>query len=319
MHIDQTFFIGRSSCFRPFSHGECAIIKPYRLFPKGGSAIEQPIYGDILFLVNFSMDYLALYIASAILSHKSKGIRLIVASAIGGLYAVLTLFVSLGPLPDLLAALVIPILMCRIVFGKRARCLWRSVLLFALIGLLLGGVITALCHLLAHISGSGRVLYSGDVRRLESELTPGLFTLFASLSALLCAFGGRLLRKMPKGESASVHITHRGSTLHTDAFCDSGNLLFEPISGRPCIVLPFEQASSLLSPSALDAVRRGELPTQPDGTRYRIVPCSTVGGRTLLVGFLPDACTVNGRPVSACVALDAAAVRDKALLPPQLL
>jgi len=266
------------------------------------------------------MDYLSLYLTARILARNPKAIRLILASAIGALYAVLSLFWQAGAVLSILFALSIPLLMCRLVFGRPIALLLRSFLLFCLVGLLLGGGITALCHLFANLAGGGQVLYSGEVRSLESKLTPEVFTLFASLATLFCCLGGRLFLRTPKPRKASLHIRHKGAEIQSDAFCDSGNGLFEPISGRPCLVLPLPLAEPLLPERHLASIRKGALPDRPDGTSYRIVPCSTVGGRTLLVGFLPDFCSVGGEAVSVCVVIDTSPTAcAHPLIPPQLL
>ena len=60
--------------------------------------MDQIIYADILFAVNFSMDFLALYIMSFILKLSFSIKRGIIAAGIGAVYGVVTVaFDSLDP------------------------------------------------------------------------------------------------------------------------------------------------------------------------------------------------------------------------------
>ena len=45
------------------------------------------IYSDILFLINFSLDYLCLFIAGRLLHRGGKAWRLLLGAAVGGLYS----------------------------------------------------------------------------------------------------------------------------------------------------------------------------------------------------------------------------------------
>ncbi|MBR6795203.1 MAG: sigma-E processing peptidase SpoIIGA, partial [Clostridia bacterium] len=54
--------------------------------------MEQVIYGDVFFLVNFSMDFLALFITGK-LNHAAVPLwRLVLGGTLGGLYATVALF-----------------------------------------------------------------------------------------------------------------------------------------------------------------------------------------------------------------------------------
>jgi len=55
---------------------------------EGVSAAETVLYADVLFLINFSMDFLSLYAAGAFLSLRRSVGRMSAAAAIGAVYAV---------------------------------------------------------------------------------------------------------------------------------------------------------------------------------------------------------------------------------------
>ena len=56
--------------------------------------MEQIIYADVLFIVNFSMDFLALYITSKILHHDCHFLPMTLSAGLGALYGVVSLIMS---------------------------------------------------------------------------------------------------------------------------------------------------------------------------------------------------------------------------------
>ena len=52
-----------------------------------GLGMQIDVYADVLFLINFSMDYLCLYITARVLHRKMTLWRILSASALGGIYA----------------------------------------------------------------------------------------------------------------------------------------------------------------------------------------------------------------------------------------
>ena len=58
--------------------------------------MQQVVYGDVLFLVNFSIDFIVMFIAGCFLHIKRRLFRLVIASLVGGLYGVLLLLPALS-------------------------------------------------------------------------------------------------------------------------------------------------------------------------------------------------------------------------------
>ena len=54
--------------------------------------MTEEIYGDVLFLINFSMDFLSLFITGKIMHLKMNKWRLLASATVGGVYGVASLF-----------------------------------------------------------------------------------------------------------------------------------------------------------------------------------------------------------------------------------
>ena len=53
------------------------------------------LYADVLFAINFSMDFLSLYLTSVILHKKIYKSRIIISALLGGLYGVVEMLISI--------------------------------------------------------------------------------------------------------------------------------------------------------------------------------------------------------------------------------
>ena len=121
------------------------------------------VYVDLFFFINFSMDYICLYITAKILRHKISTPRFVIASALGGAYSVVSLFLSLGPFPSFLldcAACFLLITVCFYKKGTKKLRLFPAALLFVGVSMLLGGVMTAIFNLLNKLDLDLDILYS---------------------------------------------------------------------------------------------------------------------------------------------------------------
>lgn len=250
----------------------------------------QVVYADLFFLINFSMDFLCFYLTARILSRKLHLFRGVLAAVLGGIYANAALFLTLGRIPSLFLDFLVCVLMCAVVFGGRRE--WRSLPLYSVVytavSMTLGGFMTALFHLL---NGS-RLSDIGEAPK-EDGLSVWMFALLAVISALLTLIGGRFFSRKSTRKVASVTVAQGGKKLRLRALCDSGNLLREPISGKPCIVVDTDAVKEILPPDVWRAAKKKnaeDFETISPGQigRVRLVPTKTAAGDGLLLAFRPD-------------------------------
>ena len=123
-----------------------------------------------------------------------------------------------------------------------------------------------------------------------------------------------------------VCLGNRRASLH--AMADSGNLLREPVSGKPCIVAEVERLSGVLPKEISEAVKSGaqiNAGSVPKGFARRIclIPARTAGGGGMLVGIRADKIVVRTqsgeRDVDAVIALCKLDGEREALIPSELL
>ena len=288
--------------------------------------MEQTVYIDLYFMINFAMDFLCFYLTSWLLSLRRSLLRTMLASAFGALYACVALLIGLRGVWSILADLAICLLMCAIAYyrPKEARAVAVDALVYSAVSILLGGAMTALFYFFNRI-GLDRLLGSEED---ADGVSVWLFALIAIAGAIGTAFGGRLMRKKATRRACRVSITLGGRTIALDGICDSGNLLCEPISALPCIIIDPERLDKLVGRGDARAVidRRIEDLSEGICRRVRVIPMRTVGGESVGYGIRADRVRVElGRETRSVEAFILAANEPisadgaRALVPSELL
>ena len=245
------------------------------------------VYVDVLFLINFSMDAIALYLTSRLCSLGFKRIRIFVAGSIGALYSVVSVFLSFPPLVSILLAILVSLFMIYVSFEFRRflEGLKYTVVLF-ICSSLLGGLISALYSLLSEAFSSVSVGNGVD-------FTPYTFVILAVVSLFLALILTRLHGTGNLPQSVGVSIVLFGKKVECQAIIDSGNMLIDPLSHKYVAIVRSELFSGLLSREFLRAAMENSVEfsykiSDKEKTVFRIVPSSGVCGRAFLYGVCVD-------------------------------
>lgn len=259
----------------------------------GGEDMEQIVYIDLYFMINLGMDFLCLFLSGRLLSLKISPLRLLSASALGGVYACVSLLAGIGAPLSLALDGGVCLLMCAVAFLRRGevRQILPNSLVFAAVSVLLGGGMSALFGIFNRI-GLDRMLGSeGDT----DGLSVWLFLLLALLCGVGAAVGGKRILKRGVRRRCRLELSYCGKTRVLSALCDSGNLLTEPISARPCVIVGLRAAGELLPRDIVAAVeqRSVSLLSQENARRLRVIPLSTVNGHGMAYAFRMDSVRVD--------------------------
>lgn len=274
----------------------------------------QTLYGDILFLVNFTMDFLALYVTAAILHRKHKLVPYCVSSAIGAFYGVAACFISCTVIVGILINLAVSVVMCRIVFGKSFL---TPLALFYSIGCLLGGVMTCLYSYMKTMSVSPSAFDEGS-RTLGGGVPLGWMAVVALVTSFAAIAGGRVVNKKRACYEVAVEINNGEGVMIFYGICDSGNLLKEPISSKPVIILEKQAFLSVIPNKYRDFYENeGQIPEM--FTEFALIPSRTVSEEKLLMGYVPKSVSINGIQKEAVIAMGNGSFDGKAALVPQVL
>lgn len=269
--------------------------------------MEQVVYADILFLINFSMDFLSLFITGKIMRKKINPIALIAAAALGAIYAIATLLYQGSELLAVFLHIAVACLLCFICYGGKIVVLFKTVCIFYGVNFLLGGGISALYYALTK-NASKTVYINGTVNTLYSDIPPVYFFLIAGGVGLLCAFCGRIFAKKRASEPVCVKVFGQGCSVEFESLCDTGNLLRDPYNGRPVIITGYMTVLPILPFDTKELFRTGDLTVLDKVStdishRVHVIPSSTVSGGGLLLAYTPDKIIIGGEEKDACIGI----------------
>lgn len=256
--------------------------------------MEQTVYADLLFMINFSMDFLCLYLVAKLLAKPFSLLRGALSSTLGGIYAVAALFLSLPALLSVTLDVLVCFLMCLIAFARRKERLPSLFLLTAAYffsSMLLGGIMSVIFNFLNRHSPPPESLAGTE------EMPLWLFAAVAVVASLFTRIGGSFLRRRSQIKSADVEVRIGKRKAVLRAMCDSGNLLRDSISGRPVIISDRREAVNLLPldcPPISDwgIASAANFPTDI-ASRIRMIPASTAGGEGLILALRPDSVVIR--------------------------
>lgn len=259
------------------------------------------VYLEPVFAVNALMNLLTLYVAGRLCGRRGCLWRYLSASALGGVYAALQLLPFARALNHLAAKAALSLLMAAVAW-RPVRWLaylkgWASMVGVTAVGG--GGALAASALLEAASARTGTVHLGANAL---------LLTALGAASILL--FSAQALRRRGGAPARyAVRVYRGGRPVRLEALLDTGNLLREPLSGLPVLLVDRSLAPSLIGSG--DAV---EIPFGTAGgtATVRAVPAERVevlrGGRWTCPGDMY---------LAACGARLANGV--EALLPPSAL
>ncbi len=247
--------------------------------------MAEDIYGDILFIINFSMDFLALFICGKIMHFNMKTWRMICGAAIGGIYGVAALFLSISPMFEVIFDVAAAFAMCFAAHHtKNMRKTLCTTAMFYAVSLLLGGAMTAIYSKMGRYSAYIEI--GGSVSTVFGEIELWVFAVLAIVSALITYFLQKAMHSRMTGKYCRLRVTFRGREYEFSGFFDSGNCAEEPISGRPIVFI----STFALREVGADELLRCCSQSIDDNIdeRVRFVPINTVSGYSLVAAVMAD-------------------------------
>jgi stage II sporulation protein GA (sporulation sigma-E factor processing peptidase) len=264
--------------------------------------IVMEIYVDVVFAVNFLMDTFVFWIVGR-MAGKKCGARLAAGGALMAALCCLLIFAgSLRVYQNIFAALLIVMLGCMVTFRPRDVKEFLKLVAFThAAAFTLGGLAMGLFYFTNIAEVAGNMLGA----------TTDHFSFKILLTATCCSYiiikllARRLRRLTAHGQvfrPCTIHLG--GADASLTALYDTGNILRDPVSGAPVIVVEFDALKTVLPEqvrSIFDEGRESDLGLLlrlvGDGAlaaRFRVIPFESLGRQHgILLGFRPDKVDVS--------------------------
>lgn len=258
------------------------------------------VYLDVVLLENLCMNYIILFATGYLMKIKMKQLRLVVSSLLGGAYAVIAYLEILPIYSSLGMKIVLSILMVYIAFkAKGIKLLSKQLVIFYLTSFVFGGCAFALLYFIK----PQNILMRNGVYVGTYPIKVALLGGIVGFMITYIAFKIVKTKLRKKDMIYPITITLQERELTTKAMLDTGNLLKDPISGMPVIVVEKEQLYSLLPSKLLNHIEEwiggdetflSQIEEKELITRFRMIPFSSVGKQNgLMVGFKADQVVVE--------------------------
>lgn len=257
--------------------------------------IKITIYIDIIFLENLIMNFTILYATSIILKIKPKAIRLILSSAIGSIYAIITYITEIEIYTSLLLKTVLAIIMVYIAFNSQnIKKMCKQIAIFYLTSFVFGGVTLYLVYYIKPqeiFIKNG--LFVGDY--ILKVIILGAIVAFITIKISLKIIKTKI---NPKDMYCKIKIRLNKKIIETKAMIDTGNLAKEPITNTPVVIVESTLLEDILPTEILNNIEKilgGDLSQISEEmqekyiSKFRCIPFSSLGKQNgMLLGIRVD-------------------------------
>ena len=250
--------------------------------------------------MNFCMDFLALFAAGKILGLKLSVGRLCLSSAMGAVYCIFTFLYDFEKIivPEMIVNIAVSIMMCFIAFNIESLIKFTKIfLIFYSACFMLGGGIEALYYL------SGFIKTENVVNTEFSVPSSPTIIIFAGICILIIIFAGSIFKRRSEIKETEITIGFMDKEVKIKTIVDSGNLLYDPISSLPVIVVNLKSIIDLFDFKTLEFFINDSISSllgnhklndfenikKLQELKFRIIPLKSIAGvNHILPAFSPD-------------------------------
>ena len=249
------------------------------------------IYVDVVLTENLCMNYIILFATAYIMKLRIRHIRIILSSFIGAIYAILIYSNASVIYSNLFVKIILSITMIYIAFNpKNIKGLLKELALFYLVSFALGGCVFALLYIVKPqeiLMKNG--IYIGSYP-IKIAILGGI------LGFIITYIGFKAVKNMiSKNEIIyEVEIKLDEKIINTKLLLDTGNMLKDPLSKSPVIIIEKKILKELIDEEKLEYMENivgGEINEEIENyrTRIRIIPFSSVGKQNgIMAGIKMD-------------------------------
>lgn len=234
---------------------------------------KMVVYGDLLFIENFIIGTVILYITGEIMAVRFDGyirkVRLILGGVLCGAFS-FVIFLSVSMPVMIVMEAAFAVLVYLQTFGKGK--VWAGTAVFILVTYFFGGVTMGLLFL-AKAPGiyTAAGIYTGDMKA-------GYLAAFIGLAMITAR---QIIKTVTAGKFFGEHVVDvvisiAGTVFEAKGFIDTGNQLKDPVSGKPAAIAQESLWKRLNEAGVLIPERMG------------VIPYETVGAKGIMASVRTD-------------------------------
>lgn len=253
------------------------------------------IYIDVVLFENLIMNYIILLATGVVLKTDLKHFRLIIASLIGSLYTVMAYIITIQFYSNFLFKILLSIIMIFIGFNpQNVKKMWKQLLVFYLASFVFGGAAFALIYLVK----PQEILIKNGMFLGTYPLKTVILSAIVSFTIIIVVFKIVKNKISKKDMYRNLKIFINEKEIQVKAMLDTGNLLREPITGKPVIIVESSCLKETLPNEILnnlESIIRGDFSKISESiknkyiTRLKFIPFTSLGKQNgMLLGIKTD-------------------------------
>lgn len=263
------------------------------------------VYIDVVFIINFIMDFIILWLENKICKKHASAIKLLIGALIG---AVEMCIIVIMPFKNYLFNLIIGyfISSLSIVYityrPKRIIELIKLTVLMYIIAIALGGLMFAIYYYTSIGYGMNQIINHEQFDNINIYF----FLLIIMISVVIFIIAFKLFQRTATVSKNifNIKITIKENNIETNALLDTGNNLYDPITNDPVIIGEIGMIKDFLSKSEFEQFK-DMINNMYDMTRIssikegldfniRCIPFSSLGEENgLLLGIVTDKISIS--------------------------
>ena len=256
------------------------------------------VYVDVVFMENLFMNYIILFATAVINKVEIKLIRILLSSILGSIYAVVAYTNILSNSTGVIIKILLSVAMIYIAFKPEGfKRFIKQLLIFYLATFTFGGVAFALLYFVK----PGELLIENGIYIGTYPIKIALLGGIVGFVIITIAFN-LIKGKLSKNDmfcNISIYIDSKRKNMIS--MIDTGNLLKEPITGMPVIIVEKEELKDIIPMEILKNVNKiinGDIDDIKNIEQYiskfRVIPFNSLGKQNgLLLGIKADKIIVD--------------------------
>ncbi len=253
------------------------------------------IYIDIIIVENLIMNYIILYATGLISKSKKSYIRMFLASLIGAIYATLEYVLKVNIYSNIILKTILSIIIVYVAFYPQdVKKMCKQLLLFYVTTFTFGGIATYLIYVLK----PQNIIIKNGMYVGTYVLKVIFIGAIVGTIILVTAFKMAKNKLTKKDMICKVKIKLNGKEETVEAMVDTGNMLKEPITGTPVVVVERTSLYELLPKEILnntESILGGDFEKIPEEIKneyvpkLKLIPFASLGKQNgMLVGIKPE-------------------------------
>ena len=250
------------------------------------------IYIDVVLIENLIMNYIILLATGLILKIKIKHIRLIIGSLLGAIYTIIGYMGILEIYSSFILKIILSIMIVYIAYYPQTlKKMWKELLFFYLTSFVFGGVAFSLIYIVK----PQEIIMKNGLFLGTYPLKTVILGAIVAFVIIITAFKIIKNKISKKDLICEITVEIEDKKIITKALIDTGNMLKEPITNTPVVVIEHTLLYDVLPKEILNHLEEiigGDFKEIPEEiknkyvSKLKLIPYSSLGKQNgMLLGI----------------------------------